>query len=312
MSKLPRIISLVPQRFEDGGFSGVPRFDWELRRALPEMISVNTKLKNRLWLRYLARREPDTIVITGNETSLMVPDGLRTIVLHHGSAQTHFDRDPSWRGAAERAFCRAQREMYLKPNRWFVALARWTAEEFSKHYRVPLAQVLPSWVEPITHAAGRHARPVVLGDFRTFNKGREVLKGLSAARPDLEFRTLQCTYEQRKLIYAGVDAYLCLSLSEGGSFSLTDAEATQLPIVMTDVGNCFEYSASRIIPWQQRDEVERVSAELDRALQERRGPRFFDSWTFEAWRRAWRERVAQVADEKGREPLLSAASEPAL
>src|SRR6478735_5778545 len=78
MAKLPRIISLVPQRFEDGGFSGVPRFDWELRRALPEMQSENTKLKTRAWLRWLALREPDAIVITGNETSLMVPDALRS------------------------------------------------------------------------------------------------------------------------------------------------------------------------------------------------------------------------------------------
>jgi len=99
MAKFPRLISLVPQRFEDGGFTGVPRFDWELRRALPEIESINTKLRSRAWLRWLAWREPDAIVITGNETSLMVPETLRTVVLHHGSAQTHFDRDPGWRGS---------------------------------------------------------------------------------------------------------------------------------------------------------------------------------------------------------------------
>src|SRR4051812_26564895 len=118
MATFPRLISLVPQRFEDGGFSGVPRFDWELRRALPAINSVNTKLKTRAWLRWLAWREPDAIVITGNETSLLVPEALRTIVLHHGSAQTHFDRDPAWRGATETRFCRLQREMYQRPNRW--------------------------------------------------------------------------------------------------------------------------------------------------------------------------------------------------
>lgn len=304
MGKLPRIISLVPQRFEDGGFSGVPRFDWELRRALPEMQSVNTKWKTRAWLRWLAWREPDAIVITGNETSLLVPETLRTIVVHHGTAQTHFNRDPGWRGATERAFCRAQRDMYRLPNRWFLSAAQWTAQQFSEHYGVPLAPVLPSWVESMTRRATPSARPVVLGDFRTFNKGSEVVAKLSAARPRFEFRDLRCTYEQRKTVYGIADAYLCLSLSEGGSFSVSDAEATTLPLVMTDVGNYQEYTASRVIPWQRRDDVELVLAELDQALSSARGPSFFEHWTFEKWRRAWRSQVEEVASCKSREPLL--------
>jgi hypothetical protein len=308
MAKLPRIISLVPQRFEDGGFSGVPRFDWELRRALPEVNSVNTKLKTRAWLRWLAFREPDAIVITGNETSLLVPDTLRTIVLHHGSAQTHFDRDSAWRGAMEIGFCRAQRAMYTRPNRWFLSAARWTAEQFSQHYGVPLAPVLPSWVETMPRLATNHARPVVLGDFRTFNKGSDVVAKLSVARPQLEFRDLRCTYERRKDVYGIADAYLCLSLSEGGSFSVSDAEATCLPLVMTDVGNYLEYTASRVISWQQRDDVALVAAELDAALAAPRAPSFFEEWTFEKWRRAWRTLVEEVADGKQREPLLGPAA----
>ncbi|HWZ91878.1 MAG TPA: hypothetical protein VNW92_23605 [Polyangiaceae bacterium] len=304
MAKFPRLISLVPQRFEDGGYTGVPRFDWELRRALPEINSLNTKLKSRAWLRFIAWREPDAIVITGNETSLLVPETLRTIVLHHGSAQTHFDRDPGWRGAMERSFCRAQREMYGKPNRWYLSAARWTAERFSEHHGVPLAPVLPSWVETITRSAARNARPVVLGDFRTFNKGSEVIAKLSAARPDLEFRDLKCTYNQRKGVYGVADAYLCLSLSEGGSFSVSDAEATGLPLVTTDVGNYLEYSASYVIPWQKRDDVAFVLAQLDRALGGPRGPSFFESWTFDKWRAAWRTTVEEVAAVKHRDPLL--------
>lgn len=304
MAKLPRLISLVPQRFEDGGFSGVPRFDWELRRAFPELNSVNTKWKTRAWLRWLAWREPEAIVITGNETSLMVPASLRTIVLHHGSAQTHFDRDPAWRGSMEVGFCKAQRDMYRMPNRWFLSAARWTAEQFSQNHGVPLAPVLPSWVETIPRLATRASRQVVLGDFRTFNKGSAVIAKLSVARPNLEFRDLRCSYEQRKGVYGIADAFLSLSLSEGGSFAVSDAEATSLPLVMTDVGNFLEYSESRVIPWQSRDDVVRVLAELDTALASPRGPSFFESWTFEKWRQAWREQVALVADSKSREPLL--------
>ncbi len=261
-------------------------------------MSVNTKLKTRAWLRWLAWREPDAIVITGNETSLLVPDALRTIVLHHGCAQTHFDRDPAWRGAMESGFCQAQRAMYTRPNRWFLSAARWTAEQFSRHHGVPLSPVLPSWVETMPRLRASNARPVVLGDFRTVNKGSEVVAKLSAARPNLEFRDLRCTYEKRKDVYGVADAYLCLSLSEGGSFAVSDAEATSLPLVMTDVGNYLEYTASRVIPWQQRADVGIVAAELDAALSVPRGPSFFEGWTFEKWRRAWRSQVDEVADGK--------------
>lgn len=305
MAQFPRLISLVPQRFEDGGYTGVPRFDWELRRALPEVESINTSLKYRAWLRYLAWREPDAIVITGNETSLMVPDNLRTIVLHHGCAQTHFDRDPGWRGSMERGFCRAQREMYSRPNRWFLSIARWTADRFSEHYGVPLAPVLPSWVESIERSGVKHARPVVLGDFRTFNKGSEVIAKLTAAMPHVEFRTLKTTYEKRKVVYADADAYLCLSLSEGGSFAVSDAEAATLPLITTDVGNYLEYPASYLIPWQKRDDTSLVTEQVERALSTARGPSFFEAYTFEKWRAAWRAQVEEVAAVKERAPLLA-------
>jgi hypothetical protein len=304
MPKLPRLVSLVPQRFEDGGFTGVPRFDWELRKALPDVVSVNTKLKTRAWLRWLALREPDTIVITGNETSLLVPERLRTIVLHHGCAQTHFDRDPEWRDSMARGFCRAQRDMYRLPNRWFVSSARWTAEQFSAHHGVPFARLLPSWVETLPKRATAKARPLILGDFRTFNKGSRVIEKLRNACPNLEFRLLQCSYEQRREVYGAADAYLCLSLSEGGSFAVSDAEATSLPLVTTDVGNYLEYDASYVLPWQQRDEVGLVARTLERALSTARGPSFFESYTQESWQRAWRTLLEEVADVRRCEPML--------
>src|SRR5258706_14736471 len=175
MGVVPRIISLVPERFEDGSWSGVPRFDWELRRVFRAMVSLNTGWRSLLRLRWIAARTPDTVVITGNETSLLVPASLRTIVVHHGSAQTHYDRDPSWRDRRSRRWCRAQRDMYRRPNRWFVAPARWTAEQFALHYGVPMASVIPHWVERLETGSGPSrprssfptGRRVVLGDFRT-------------------------------------------------------------------------------------------------------------------------------------------------
>lgn len=307
MAKLPRLVSLVPRRFEDGDFSGVPRFDFELRQALPELESVATTLRTSAWLKWLAWKEPDTIVITGNETSITVPPNLRTIVMHHGCAQTHFDRDPDWRDGKPQAFCRAQRQMYTLPNRWFVAIAKWTAQQFSAHYGVPQAPVLPSWVESIERRPHGGERKVVLGDFRTVNKGSQTVARLRELAPELEIRPLKCTYQTRKAAYAAADAYLCLSLSEGGSFAVSDAEAARLPLITTDVGNYLEYSASRVLSWQKRDDAALVVQEVEQALATPRGPSFFDGWTFEKWRDAWRELVTEVASTKQRAPLLEPA-----
>ncbi len=300
----PPVISLVPRRFEDGGWGGVPRFDFELRGAIPGLISLNTRLPHRLKLAWLAKRHPDAVVITGNELSVEVPDSLRTVVMHHGCAQTHFDRDPEWRDAGAQALVRAQREMYSRPNRWFVAAARWTSGEFSRHYGVPEAPVLPNWVAPMARNAGTRLRPVVLGDWRTFNKGSSVIDALRAARADLEFKTLACEHHERPEVYGSADAWLCLSLSEGGAYAVADAEATQLPVVTTDVGNVHEFTESVVVPWQERDQVARVSAALDEALALQRTRSFYTDFDHAAWTAGWRHLLEEVCDSGPRAPLL--------
>ena len=293
----PLLISLVPERFEDGAWSGVPRFDWELRKAFDGLISLALTPATRVLLAQLARSRPDTIVITANETSLDVPDALRTIVVHHGCAQTHFDRDPHWRGRGPHRLCAAQRAMYQRPNRTFVAPSAWVAEQFSTHYQVPLAPVIPNWVPGLAAAADEaHAKQRVLGDFRTWNKGSEVLPRLAARMPELEFRALSCTYATRHEAYARADAYLGLSVSEGGSYALCDAEVARLPIVMTDVGNCREFSAANVIAWGARDDLDQVSSALERALREPRAASFYEQFSFERWRSAWRAVVAGVRE----------------
>ena len=306
MSRWPRIISLVPERFEDGAWAGVPRFDWELRKAFPDVVSLRSRGGLRwLWRRYREFRNKDVVVITGNETSVGVPADIRTIVMHHGCAQTHFERDPEWRTLVSRSWCRAQRTMYTLGNRWFVAAALWTAKEFSRHQGVPQARVIPNWVELIPRDRTAHnPRPVILGDWRTANKGSEVVKQLQARMPHLEFRLLSADYDHRASVYGRADGYLCLSLSEGGAFSVSDAEATALPLVTTDVGNYLEYDSAVVIPWRERDHLDHVCDAIETALGRPRGPSFFEGWTLDRWRAAWRELITEVADSPPRPPPL--------
>jgi len=289
------VVSLVPRRFEDGATGGVPRFDWELRKAIPGLVSWPWNplaLAKLIWLR---KKCPELVVITSSELSVRVPANIRTLVVHHGCAQTHYDRDPDWRTMTNRAVCRAQAKMYVLPNRHFISPARWTARQFAAHYDVPEATVVPHWTAEIPRSRRTPRTPVVMGDWRDFNKGRATVAELTRAWPQYEFRPLRCSYDARAQAYQSADVYLCLSLSEGGSYSMCDAEAAALPIVSTDVGNCEEFQPV-MIRWQERDDVAVVRAAIERALADQRGPSFYESWTLRHWSRAWAELLERARD----------------
>jgi len=306
VEKLPPLVSLVPKRYEDGGWGGVPRFDWELRKIFPEVISLNTSLLHRLKLRALANKEPRLIVIAGNETSLLIPDEVATIVVHHGCAQTHYDRDPTWRGREPSKLCQAQLEMYRRPNRWYAAAARWTAQQFTEHYAVPEARIIPNWVERISRQIQRRKRPVVLGDWRTFNKGSMIIDKLRQQLPHLELLELQVADNLNPgQMYSAADCYLCLSLSEGGAYAVSDAEAATLPLVTTDVGNYLEYRESQVLAWSGRDKLERVAQGLEAALATPRQSSFFAEWTQPVWRQAWVTLLTEVSDTGRCPPLIN-------
>lgn len=288
------LISFVKARFEDGAWSGVPRFDWELRKVFPDMVSLNAHFLSSLRLWYLCCRYPKLVVITTSELSLRVPSWIKTIVVLHGCAQTHFDRDIYWRGRLPKQFCDAQRKMYQQPNRWYVAPSKWVATEFSRHYGVPLATVIPHWVAPIIkEAVPVHEKPIILGDWRDFNKGKTVIQQLEEACPEWRFVTLSCTYDTRTCCYEEATVYLCLSLSEGGSYSVSDAEAAGLPIVTTDVGNYLEYTCE-VISWETRHDLKTLKAAIDRAIHSQKTRQFFDTWTFDNWLNTWKGYVDHV------------------
>jgi glycosyltransferase involved in cell wall biosynthesis len=91
--------------------------------------------------------------------------------------------------------------------------------------------------------------------------------------------------------YSQASLYLCLSLSEGGAYSVCDAEAARTPIVTTDVGNYREFSDAMVIPWQQRDDPVAVGAAIERKLKSGRKECFYNRYSFDDWRAAWQEVV---------------------
>ncbi len=273
------IYGYVSKTVEQGGWTGVSRFDASLRRVFREMQSV-TEVPRDLG--------SDDLVITDNHLSCEIPPEVRTVVVHHGCAKTHYDRDPAWRSERTAHIVKLQREMLDIPNRTFVAPSRWVAEQFGR----PGATVIPHWVERI-EPLPKNGRPVIIGDWRDNNKGAGIWRALAERCPQWEFRPLSfCNDAGRRRQYGEASLYLCLSLSEGGSYSMCDAEAAGLPVVTTDVGNYLEFDDAEVIPWDGSGHPPLVIGAIERKMRRgREKPSFYSAYTFEDWAAAWRRVV---------------------
>jgi len=280
------IYSLVGKRIEDvppGGIAtGVTRFDELLRRVFPEMRSVTSCPKE------LKKRD---IVIADNHLSIQIPEGNRTIVVHHGCAKTHYERDPEWRTISNGFLVNDQRRMFCDENRTFVAPSAWVADQFLVVPQVGIRynpKIIPHWVDPIPELP-ESGKPIIIGDWRNHNKGSDSWKQLAALCPQWDFRPLDFHDDAgRSRAFGEASLYLCLSLSEGAGYSVCDAEAANLPIVTTDVGNYREFTDCEVIRWQDRDNLQIVSDAIERKLNAGRvKPSFYRDYTFESWKSAW-------------------------
>jgi glycosyltransferase involved in cell wall biosynthesis len=268
--------------------TGVARFDKELRRVFPDLQSV-TKLPEMM---------PDATVICDNHLSMDVLEEIKTVVCHHGVAAVHFERDPKWRTAESRRSVLLQTGMFSMPNRTYVAPSQWVAGEFAEiiaQQKVMATQfIIPHWVETIDQLP-KSGKPIIIGDWRDNNKGANVWRKLVKRCPQWEFKPLAFRNDaDKRKQYGEASLYLCLSLSEGGSYSMCDAEAASLPIVTTDVGNYLEFDDCEVIQWQDRDNLDIVIEAIENKLKAGRGkPSFYRDYTFDVWKAVWNSVISQ-------------------
>lgn len=282
------IWSLVGRRVEDGCRTGVARFDAALRSALPGIQSVTSGS---------AKFASDDIVIADNHMSLQVPPGIRTVVVHQGCAQTHYERDPVWRTSSSLEMVRLQRKMFDLKTRSYVAPSVWVMNQFDQHCAPVIYRpaIIPNWAAPIERLP-KSGKPRIIGDWRDNNKGSGIWKKLAAHCPQWDFGPLNFRDDAgRRKQYGEASLYLCLSLSEGGAYAVCDAEAAELPIVTTDVGNYREFADCHVIHWTDRENLDLVAAAIEHKLSEgRRIASYFRNYSFNCWRADW-ERVVRCA-----------------
>lgn len=281
------IYSYVSKTVEEGGWAGVCRFDYMLRQQIPGLQSVSR----------LPELKSNDIVITDNHLATEIPEEIHTIVMHHGCAATHFQRIKSWQNKQSQAMVTKQHSMFCARNRIYVAPSAWVADEFRRNYLLgdryrPI--IAPYWVELI-ESLPKWKPPVVIGDWRDENKGSTLWRSIAALCPECEFKQLQydpSDQAARRKIYGAAALFLMLSASEGGAYSMADAEAASLPIVTTNVGNYREFEDCKVVNWEDRENPQSIAmAIMGKMTSGRRRDSFYKTATLAKARLKWAEIV---------------------
>lgn len=293
-----KIVHYIDADYEDGAFGGVSRFDHELKKALPDMHTW-TKAKQGPMNKHTGFPD-DTIVIAGNDACLDVHEKYKCIVVHHGCAKTHLEREPAWMG---HHYVMGQARMKYRGNNWYVSPSKFCSDEFERHHKITSDfRVLHS--VPISSELEIMKARRVIGDWRNFNKGEQAIEQLRHRAPDWEFIQLQCdpsNVVDKIMKYNSASIYLTLSLSEGCSYSQLDALALGLPVLSTDVslfGGDADSRCGISFSWKDRDNHDLIYELLEEIYHNHKtyDPRAWMSSlnNFASWKNRWRGLVQEV------------------
>jgi glycosyltransferase involved in cell wall biosynthesis len=234
------IVHYLDRDYLDGAMGGVSRFDYELSLEFPDLITCS-KYRRDLD-KYTSMKPSEVIFITGNDMCLDIPPQFKCLVVHHGCAVTHQQREPNWPGSH---YIKGQSKMKDRPNTWFVSPSKFMSREFKKHHDIDTDFHIMHYSDMLSFLAtngnnlptgAKETR--VLGDWRNFNKGKSIIDQLSSDSATRSYEQLNCgvsiTSKYRE--YSTASIFLSLSLSEGCSYSQLDALCLNIPVVSTDVG----------------------------------------------------------------------------
>ena len=270
--------------YEQGKIGGVARYDYHIKLAFPERIFVMQKDPKLLQLcnKYKNRLE----VITDNHLACDVPNNINTYLVHHGIAETHAEREPSWNGFWKNLCCDGQKKMlyYRDPSTTkIISISQFCTDEFKRIYgdvytKFNIKKILHcSELNENKYKTEFNLNPNILGNWKGFNKGEQIIINLKKFCMQYNFTTLNVFINKngvdnfnirKQKIYLKNDIFLNLSLCEGFSYSALDALICGLVVVSTDVGlfykdipeDCFVK-----IEWDRVNDIDYVKSKIDYA-----------------------------------------------
>jgi glycosyltransferase involved in cell wall biosynthesis len=240
--------------YDKDNFGGVARYDYQISLAFPNRVFFQGPSEKKKMLAYLKRCK-NPLVITDNHLSCDVPNQYNILLVHHGVAQTHAEREPGWNAYWRDLCCNGQKRMlsYRDPQTTTIlSVSKFCTDEFTRLY--------PTLYPRFSHIDVLHCseldenrykkkkswndKPIVLGNWNDNNKGLGIVDVLKT-QSDFIFQDLKVSprnnditdFNKRKQdIYLDCDIFLQISLSEGNSYSTLDALLCGLPIVASNVG----------------------------------------------------------------------------
>jgi hypothetical protein len=291
---MKKIINYTPSTYESGSFGGLARFDYELKNAFPDLISLLRPQVN--WNEFNPK---ECIVISDHTNIFEIPIDFKVIAVHHGMAAVHKSRNPNWPGDL---YVSLQSRMKERPNTWFVGISKFTQEAAKKIHGIEDYSVILHSVN--TQSSIQPSRGYsVVGDWRNDSKGKRIIEKLKQQNTMFTFNQLSCGKYEKASGYIDHNIYLCLSVSEGNSYSMMDAIACGLPVLSTNVGLFYGDHTSILgesISWKERDNIDLI---LDKLMYIYHGYERYNTnqWLaetipFDLWIERWQSLVEEISN----------------
>lgn len=278
-----KIIHYCCNSYENNSVGGVARYDYNIKLAFPDRIFIQQKDPRLLELcnRY---KDDDLIVITDNHLACDVPNDVNTILVHHGVAEVHAEREPSWNEYWKNLCCEGQKKMlyYRDPNTTkIISISQFCTDEFKRIYDKEYTKF---HIEKVLHCSELNENrfktnfndnPNILGSWIGKHKGAHLINDIKKSLVEYNFNNLSVYIDDKGIddfnkrkqdIYLENDVYLCLSLHEGNSYAALDALLCGLVVVSSDVGLFYKDVPDECfvkLDWKKLNDVEYVKSKIE-------------------------------------------------
>lgn len=283
------IIHYAIGSYDIENYGGVARYDFHIKNIFPNRKYFKAQQNKNQMLNYL-KNCTNPIVITDNHLAIDIPNKYPLIIIHHGIALSTPERVPSWSGKLRNLCYNGQKKMlfYRKPyNTSIISISTFCTDEFKKHLgnqydKFDYELILhTSELNENKYKKNFNKKPIVLGNWKTINKGLNIYKTLSKNQDFFTFQKLKVSNnnndindfnDRKQNIYLDCDIFLQISNIEGNSYASLDAIMNGLVLVASNVGLCYKDLPEDCfvkLDWKKNNDVDYVLGKLKYAWENR-------------------------------------------
>lgn len=303
--------------YDIGDYGGVARYDYHLKKCFPNRKFFKAPEDKNKMLDFM-KTLPNPVIITDNHLCLDIPKNNPLIIVHHGIAKTHKERDSKWQGPLADLCIQGQKKMfyYRNPkNTSVISISQFCTDEFTRHLKDQYQKfdreliLHTSELDTSRYKKKFNLKPIILGNWNSPNKGQHIYINLSRNHNFFTFQNLYVKndnndiddFNKRKQdIYLNSDIFLQLSSCEGNSYATIDAILNGLVLVASNVGLCYQDLPEDCfvkIDWHQNNDEEYVLKKLQYAwenkeiLSKKCRKWFLENCEFKSWEYKMRQNI---------------------